>query len=96
MPPQSVHDWLKKGQVVGWRVTKRGYVFPAEQFDDRSRPMQRLNHVVGCFGDGYAAWVWLSTTLASLDGTSPLTLLENGDLDCVEAAAEADRQGDFA
>ena len=37
---QSVHDWLKKGRIVGWRGAKRGYVFPAGQFDDRSRPVQ--------------------------------------------------------
>ena len=26
---QSVHDWLKKGWIVGWRGARRGHVFPA-------------------------------------------------------------------
>lgn len=93
---QSVHDWLKKGRIVGWRGAKRGYVFPAEQFDDRGRPVQGLERVVGRFGDGYAAWLWLTSELASLDGATPLTLLAGGEVDRVAKAAEGDRQGDFA
>ena len=50
---QSVHDWRKKG--------RRGYVFPAAQFDGRNRPLPGLDRIVEQFGDGYAAWVWLST-----------------------------------
>ena len=93
---QSVHDWLKKGKIVGWRGAKRGYVFPAEQFDARGRPLAGLASVVGQFGDGYAAWVWLTTPRPSLDGAKPLTLLAGGEIDRVANAAEGDRQGDFA
>ena len=93
---QSVHDWLKKGRVVGWRGAKRGYLFPAEQFDERGRPFEGLDRVVERFEDGYAAWVWLTTELASLDGATPLTLLAGGEIDRVAKAAEGDRQGDFA
>ena len=93
---QSVHDWLKKGKIVGWRGAKRGYVFPAEQFDARGRPLAGLASVVGQFGDGYAAWVWLTTPRPSLDGARPLTLLAGGEIDRVANAAEGDRQGDFA
>ena len=93
---QSVHDWLKKGRIVGWRGAKRGYVFPADQFDDRDRPLEGLDRVVELFGDGYAAWAWLTTELASLDGAMPLTLLAGGKVDRVAKAAEGDRQGDFA
>ena len=93
---QSVHDWLKKGRIVGWRGAKRGYVFPAEQFDDRGRPLAGLERVIGLFGDGYAAWVWLTTRRPSLDGVKPLTLLAGGEADRVAKAAEGDKQGDFA
>ena len=93
---QSVHDWLKKGRIVGWRGAKRGYVFPAEQFDDRGRPVEGLDCVVGRFEDGYAAWVWLTTELPSLDGAAPLTLLAGGEIDRVVNAVKGDRQGDFA
>ena len=93
---QSVHDWLKKGRIVGWRGARRGYVFPADQFDERGRPLEGLDRVVGQFADGYAAWAWLTTELASLDGAMPLTLLAGGEIDRVAKAAEGDRQGDFA
>ena len=46
--------------------------------------------------DGYAAWVWLTTGRASLDGAKPLTLLGGGEIDRVAKAAEGDKQGDFA
>ena len=93
---QSVHDWMKKGRIVGWRGAKRGYVFPAEQFDDRDTPFEGLERVVGLFGDGYAAWVWLTTRRPSLDGMMPLMLLARGEIDRVAKAAEGDKQGDFA
>ena len=93
---QSVHDWLKKGRIVGWRGAKRGYVFPAGQLDERDRPFEGLERVAGHFGDGYAAWVWLTTELASLDGARPLTLLAGGEIDRVTKTAEGDKQGDFA
>ena len=93
---QSVHDWLKKGRIVGWRGAKRGHVFPAGQLDARERPFDGLDRVVGLFDDGYAAWIWLTTELSSLDGAKPLTLLARGEIDRVAKAAEGDRQGDFA
>jgi hypothetical protein len=93
---QSVHDWLKKGRIAGWRGAKRGYVFPADQFDERGRPLEGLDRVIALFGDGYAAWTWLTTELASLDGATPLGLLAGGEIDRVAQAAKGDRQGDFA
>ena len=93
---QSVHDWLKKGRIVGWRGARRGHVFPAGQLDERGRPLDGLDRVMGLFDDGYAAWVWLTTELPSLDGATPLALLAGGEIDRVAKAAEGDRQGDFA
>ena len=93
---QSVHDWLKKGRIVGWRRARRGHVFPAGQLDERGRPLDGLDRVMGLFDDGYAAWVWLTTELPSLDGATPLALLAGGEIDRVAKAAEGDRQGDFA
>ena len=93
---QSVHDWLKKGRIVGWRGARRGLVFPAEQLDERGRPFDGLDRVAALFDDGYATWVWLTTELASLDGATPLKLLAGGEIDRVAKAAEGDRQGDFA
>ena len=93
---QSVHDWRKKGKIVAWQNARRGYVFPAAQFDGRNRPLPGLDRVIGQFGDGYAAWVWLTAPRPSLDGAMPLTLLARGQIDRVANAAQGDLQGDFA
>ena len=93
---QSVHDWLKRGRIVGWRGARRGHVFPAGQLDARGRPFDGLDRVTGLFDDGYAAWVWLTTERSSLDGATPLALLAGGEIDRVAKAAEGDRQGDLA
>lgn len=93
---QSVHDWLKKGRIVGWQGARRGYVFPARQLDDRNRPLPGIDRVIPQFGDSYAGWVWLTTPWPSLDGTTPLALLGRGEVDRVTEAAQGYQQGDFA
>ncbi len=93
---QSVHDWLKKGKIIGWQGAKRGYVFPAEQFDERGQPLKGLDRITPLFGDAYAAWCWLTTPLATLDGIEPLALLCKGEAALVEASARGELQGDFA
>ena len=93
---QSVHDWLRKGKIVGWRRAKRGYVFPEGQLDERGRPPEGLEKVVPYFDDGYTVWFWLTTPRNSLDGMEPLALLRKGEIDRVLDAAIGDRQGDFA
>ena len=92
---QTVHDWRRNGRIVGWQNARRGYVFPAEQLDDRNRPLPGLDRVAGLFADGYAAWVWLTTPRPSLDGAAPLALLARGEVERVAEAARGDRQGDF-
>lgn len=83
------------GRIVGWKYARRGYVFPAAQFDNRSRPVPGLDHVVGQYGDGYAVWMWLTTPQPSLDDATPLTLLEWGETDRVADAVRGELQGDF-
>ena len=93
---QSVHDWRKRGRIVGWQGAKRGYVFPAGQFDRRGRPLDGLERIVPHFSDGYTAWIWLTTPRQSLNGAKPIVLLGRGESDRVAAAARGDAQGDFA
>ena len=76
---QSVHDWRRKGRIVSWQNARRGYVFPAGQLDERNRPLAGLDRVAALFGDGYAAWVWLTPPPPSLDGAEPLALLARGE-----------------
>ena len=91
-----VHDWRRKGRVVGWQNARRGYVFPARQLDDRNGPLAGLDHVAGLFADGYAAWVWLTTPRSSLLGAEPLALQADGEIERLAEAAQGDRQGDPA
>ncbi len=93
---QSVHDWRRKGRIVGWQGVKRGYVFPAGQFDQRGRPLDGLDRIIPHFSDGYSAWIWLTTPRPSLNGAKPIALLGQGERDRVAAAAKGDAQGDFA
>ena len=93
---QSVHDWRRKGRLLGWQGARRGYVFPAGQLDDRGRPLDGLQRIGDLFGDAYAAWVWMTTPKAALDDECPLALLAGGDVDRAVEIAEGDLQGDFA
>lgn len=93
---QSVHEWLKKGRIIGWQGAKRGYVFPAGQFDERGQPLKGLDRVTSQFEDGYVAWCWLTSPLAALDGAEPLALLRRGQVALVESVAKGNLQGDFA
>lgn len=92
---QSAHNWLKKGRVVGWTGAKRGFVFPAEQLDERGQPVDGLEEVLPLFPDGHAAWIWLTAPLSALDGQTPLSILREGELERVREAALGDAQGDF-
>ena len=92
---QSVHDWLRKGKILGWQTAKRGYLFPARQFDERNHPIDGLGEFVRLFEDAYVAWNWLTTPRNSLDGEEPLSLLARGERVQVIDAAEGDLQGDF-
>ena len=100
--------WLLRGYGLCWtdprarqasRMTGRvhpEYLMVHTRREARAILLEGLDRVVGLFGDGYAAWAWLTTELASLDGAMPLTLLASGEIDRVAQAAEGDRQGDFA
>lgn len=93
---QTVHNWLKKGRLIGWESAKRGYVFPAAQLDSRRRPLVGLDRITPHFDDSYSAWLWLTTPSPALDGATPLSRLRKGHIDDVEAAAVGYGQGDFA
>ena len=93
---QTVHNWLKKGRIIGWESAKRGFVFPVGQFDSRRRPLEGLVRILPHFGDSYSAWLWLTTPSPALKGATPLSRLRKGLIDEVEAAAIGYGQGDFA
>lgn len=93
---QSVHDWLRKGKILGWQSAKRGYLFPTAQLDERNRPIEGLGEIVALFEDAFAAWRWMTTPQNALDGATPLVMLASGERDQTCAAAEGYLRGDFA
>ena len=92
---QSVHDWLRKGKILGWQTAKRGYLFPGRQFDQRNRPVEGLGEIVALFEYAEVAWDWLTTPVSALDDEEPLSMLAKGELERVIDAAEGYLQGDF-
>lgn len=92
---QSVHNWLKKGRIVGWEGAKRGLVFPAEQLDERGKPLDGLGVVLSNFDGHYSAWCWLTHNDDALNGSRPIDLLRRNDIARVESAAKGYAQGDF-
>lgn len=93
---QAVHDRRRKGTIVGWPGAKRGYVFPARQFDERNRVVAGVCEIVTLLGDAYEGWVWLTTPDASTGGEEPLMLLARGERERVFGAVNSYLQGDFS
>ena len=91
---QVVHDWLKKGHIVGWKNARHDYVFPAGQFDKHGQPIKRLDRITQLFDAAYEMWYWLTTPNDALDGAEPLALLHKGEVARVKAAAKGYLQGD--
>lgn len=65
------------------------------KFDDRNRPLSGLDHVAVLFGNGHAAWVWLTTLRPSLDGAAPFTPPARGEIEPEADAARGDPHGDY-
>ena len=92
---QSVHNWRRKGKILGWQHGKREYLFPARQFDERNQPIGGLSEIMALFEHAYSSWLWLTTPRTSLDGEEPLNLLARGERERVTDAAKGHLQGDF-
>jgi len=92
---QSVHQRLKKGQLIGFDGAKRGAMFPEGQFDERGRTLPGIVEVRELMPDGYTAWMWLTTPLAVLGDAIPIDRLREGAVEEVVLAARGEAQGDF-
>lgn len=84
----TLHDWQKRGAVIGLLKGERKHVFPLAQFVD-GRPVEGMSNVTTIIHNPRAAWQWLIQPKPSL-GSSPLDLLKAGHVDEVVAAAERD------
>jgi hypothetical protein len=84
----TLHDWQRRGAVIGLLKGERKHVFPLAQFVD-GRPVEGMTEITRIIKNPRAAWLWLIQPKPSIDG-SPLDRLKRGRLDEVVAAAQRD------
>lgn len=84
----TLHDWQKRGAVIGLLKGERKHVFPLAQFVD-GRPVQGMAEITKIIRNPRSAWQWLIQTKPSIGGT-PLDELKKGHLKKVVNAAEWD------
>jgi hypothetical protein len=84
----TLHDWHKRGAVIGLLKGERKHVFPLAQFVD-GRPVEGMSEVTRVIGNPRVAWQWLTQAKPSIGG-KPLDLLKQGHIAEVVAAAERD------
>lgn len=84
----TLHEWQKRGAVIGLLKGERKHVFPLAQFVD-GRPMEGMSEVLRVIGNPRTAWQWLVQSKPSLGG-APLERLRKGHISQVVEAAERD------
>jgi hypothetical protein len=84
----TLHDWHKRGAVIGLLKGERKHVFPLAQFVD-GRPIEGMPQVTKIIRNPRVAWQWLIQPKPSIGGT-PLDNLKRGNLGEVLDAAERD------
>lgn len=84
----TLHDWQRRGAVIGLLKGERKHVFPLAQFVD-GRPVEGMSELTKIIRNPRAAWQWLIQPKSSIGG-SPLDRLKAGHLDEVIDAAEHD------
>lgn len=84
----TVYDWVKKGTILGWALTKRGLAIPAEQILGPGKVAPGIAAVVEIVGDPELAWAFLSQDWPFADGIQrPIERLKAGDVAAVLDAA---------
>lgn len=84
----TLHEWQKRGSVIGLLKGERKHVFPLAQFVD-GRPIEGMSDVVRIIGNPRAAWQWLIQSKPSIGG-APIERLRKGYVSQVVEAAERD------
>jgi hypothetical protein len=84
----TLHDWQKRGAVIGLLKGERKHVFPLAQFVD-GRPVVGISAITHIINNPRVAWHWLTQPKPSIGG-APLDRLKAGHVNEVVAAAERD------
>ena len=85
----TLHDWQKRGAVIGLLKGERKHVYPLAQFID-GRPIEGMARITKIIANPRAAWLWLIRPHPTGDKTPPLERLKQGRIAEVAAAAERD------
>lgn len=88
----TLHNWQKRGAVIGLLVGMRKHAFPTEQFVD-GRPLSGLGPVVEAIGEPRTAWLWLREPNPELGDVAPLVRLKAGATDKVIEVARSNFAG---
>ena len=89
MSREAVNKRRRKGQLVAVSVGKRGYQYPAWQFQDGQvlRGLREVLQALGSVGE-WTPILFLCSGDPMLDGETPLERLKQGDIDAAIAAAQ--------
>ncbi|MCL2716393.1 MAG: hypothetical protein FWD68_17960 [Alphaproteobacteria bacterium] len=87
----TLHEWHKRGAVIGILKGERKHVYPLAQFVD-GRPVAGMAGLTKVIINPRAAWRWLILDKPSIGG-KPLDLLKRGDITRVIDAAKRDFSG---
>lgn len=85
----TLHDWQKRGAVVGLLRGERKHAFPLAQFVD-GRPIEGMTQVNRIISNPRVAWLWLVRPHSATGGRPPLEYLKEGRIEDVVAVAEHD------
>jgi len=84
----TLHNWQRRGAVIGLLKGERKHVFPLEQFVD-GRPVEGLARIVEIAPSPRSAWFWLVQGSPLLGGKRPIGLLKQDRAEEVVEAARA-------
>lgn len=82
----TLHNWQRRGAVIGLLKGERKHVFPLEQFID-GRPVEGISDVLKIVGHPRRAWSWMVERSPLLTGKRPIDMLKQDRRDEVVEAA---------
>ena len=85
----TLHDWQKRGAIVGLLRGERKHVFPLAQFVD-GRPVEGMAKITKIIANPRTTWLWLISPHPETGQRPPLEYLKEGRVDEVVSAAERD------
>jgi len=84
----TLHNWRRDGRVIALRKGLRNHVYPARQFAGKA-PLAGIANVLAVMADPDEAWEWLITPNTYTGGDPPLAMLERGEIEAVQRAADS-------